>query len=277
MARWQSPGEKVIEVPKPPRWPMFLLLLALIGVSAAGLWILRSRMRPRRPPTNLSTAVGVRSEITPSGDSLDVIVSWRLTEPATGPPADSVRIEVGLGNAIEPRIDLRPNTRTADTLRIPGPAAGQTASGYSCVAALHGTRLSRETCTPWQYVRPTALAPTAPVVVDTPPRAPARKQARTPATPSVVRIVIQPEGQQVDPDLGGRCAAWQQRNPNRQVWIEVNQEAVPECMGPNGRPTVAQFCAFALLADGRRVKTVTATNNPYCDRLYQEWIRQRTT
>jgi hypothetical protein len=94
---------------------------------------------------------------------------------------------------------------------------------------------------------------------------------------SVVRIVIQPAGQQVDPDLGGRCAAWQQRNPSRSVWIEVNQEAVPECMGPNGRPTVAQFCAFALLTDGRRVKTASSTNNAYCDRLYQEWIRERTT
>ena len=256
---------------------MVLLLLALLGVGVAGLWILRRQMRPPRPPADLSTAVGVRSEITATGDSLDVIVSWRLTETASAAPADSVRIEVGLGNAAEPRIHLRPNTRSADTLRIPGPAAGQTATGYSCVAAVHGMRLSREACTPWQYVRPTAQAPTAPVVVDTPARTPRRKEAAAPATASIVRIVIQPEGQQVDPDLGGRCAAWQQRNPTRPVWIEVNQEAVPECMGPNGRPTVAQFCAFALLTDGRRVKTVNSSNNPYCDRLYQEWARQRTT
>lgn len=255
---------------------MILLLLALVGVGLAGLWILRRQMRPRRPPDQ-STAVGVRSEIAAVGDSLEVVVSWRLSEPVSVAPADSVRIEVGLGNAAEPRIHLKANTRSADTLRIPGPAAGQTATGYSCVAAVHGMRLSRETCTPWQYVRPGAQAPTAPVVVDTPPRAPARKQAAAPTPVTVLRIVIQPEGQQVDPDLGGRCAAWQQRNPNRPVWIEVNQEAVPECMGPNGRPTVAQFCAFALLADGRRVKTVNSTNNAYCDRLYQEWVRQRTT
>jgi hypothetical protein len=275
MARWQPPSEQVVEVRKPSRWPMVLLLLALLGVGGTGLWIIRLRMRPQRP-ADLSTAVGVRSEISVAGDSLDVVVFWRLTEPLSAAPADSVRIEVGLGNGAEPRVRLTPNTHNTDTLRIPAPRIGETASGYSCVAAVHGPRLSRETCTPWQYVRPSAQAP-APVVVDTAPRAPARKQARAPAPVSVFRIVIQPAGQQVDPDLGGRCAAWQQRNPGRTVWIEVNQEAVPECMGPNGRPTVAQFCAFALLTDGRRVKTAGSTNSAYCDRLYQEWIRERTT
>ena len=276
MARWQPPNEQVVEVPRPPRWPLALLLLALFGVGLAGLYLLRRQMRPRHPAADLSTAVGVRSEISGSGDSLNVVVSWQLAEPPSGARADSVRIEVGLGSGIQPTIHLTPNTRTADTLRIAGPTAGQTATGYSCVAALHGTRLSRETCTPWQYVRPTAQAPTPPAVVDSTP--PSRKQPKpVAAVPTVARIVIQPEGQQVDPDLGGRCAAWQARNPNRQVWIEVNQEAVPECMGPNGRPTVAQFCAFALLNDGRRVKTTNSANNAYCDRLYQEWIRQRTT
>jgi hypothetical protein len=276
MVRWQPPSEKVVEVRKPPRWPMVLLLLALLGVAGAGLWIIRTRMRPQRP-ADLSTAVGVRSEIRVAGDSLDVIVFWRLTEPASAAPADSVRVEVGLGSGAEPQVVLTPNTHNTDTLRIPAPKAGETASGYSCVSAVHGPRLSRETCTPWQYVRPTAQVPSGPVVVDTASRGPARKQARTGAPVSVARIVIQPAGQQVDPDLGGRCTAWQQRNPSRSVWIEVNQEAVPECMGPNGRPTVAQFCAFALLTDGRRVKTTSSTNNAYCDRLYQEWIRERTT
>jgi hypothetical protein len=276
MARWQPPSEQVVEVRKPPRWPMVLLLLGLLGVAGAGLWIIRLRMRPQRP-ADLSTAVGVRSEISVVGDSLDVAVFWRLTEPASAAPADSVRIEVGLGSGAEPQILLTPNTHNTDTLRIPAPMAGETASGYSCVAAVHGPRLSRETCTPWQYVRPTARAPSAPVPADTSARRPGRNQGRAQAPVSVARIVIQPAGQQVDPDLGGRCAAWQQRNPSRSVWIEVNQEAVPECMGPNGRPTVAQFCAFALLTDGRRVKTASSTNNPYCDRLYQEWVRERTT
>ena len=274
MARWQPPSEQVVEARKQSRWPMVLLLVALLGVAGAGLWIIRLRMQPQRP-ADLSTAVGVRSEISVAGDSLDIAVFWRLTEPASAAPADSVRIEVGLGSGAEPQILITPNTHNTDTLRIPAPQAGETASGYSCVAAVHGPRLSRETCTPWQYVRPMARASSGPV--DTAARAPARKQGQAQASVSVARIVIQPSGQQVDPDLGGRCAAWQQRNPGRSVWIEVNQEAVPECMGPNGRPTVAQFCAFALLTDGRRVKTASSTNNPYCDRLYQEWVRERTT
>jgi hypothetical protein len=274
MARWQPPSEQVVEARKQSRWPMVLLLVALLGVAGAGLWIIRLRMQPQRP-ADLSTAVGVRSEISVAGDSLDVAVFWRLTEAASAAPADSVRIEVGVGSGAEPRILLTPNTHNTDTLRIPAPKAGETASGYSCVAAVHGPRLSRETCTPWQYVRPMARAPSGPVAVDTTARVPRKGRAQAPA--SVARIVIQPAGQQVDPDLGGRCAAWQQRNPSRSVWIEVNQEAVPECMGPNGRPTVAQFCAFALLTDGRRVKTAGSTNNAYCDRLYQEWIRERTT
>ncbi len=274
MTRWQPPSEQVVEAAKPPRWPMIVLLLAILGVALAGLWIIRRRMHPQRPTGDLARAVGVRSEITAAGDSLDIVVRWTLRMPPSVAPPDSVRIEVGLGNAVEPRIHLTPNTHNADTLRILGPAAGETATGYSCVAAVHGMRLSRETCTPWQYVRPTAQAPTAPG--DTPP-APRRKQAGLSQPAAIVRIVIQPVGQQVDPDVGGRCAKWQVNNPTRQVWIEVNQEAVPECMGPNGRPTVAQFCAFALLADGRRVKTANSSNSPYCDRLYQDWVRERTT
>jgi hypothetical protein len=79
----------------------------------------------------------------------------------------------------------------------------------------------------------------------------------------------------VDPDVGGRCAAWQRRHPERTVWIEVNREAIPECMGPNGKPTVAKFCAFAVLADGRRIKTENSSNDAYCERLFQAWVRQR--
>ena len=95
--------------------------------------------------------------------------------------------------------------------------------------------------------------------------------------PTVVRIVVNPEGAQVDPDVGGRCAEWQRRNPERTVWIEVNQEAIPECMGPNGKPTVAKFCAFAVLSDGRRIKTENSNNDAYCERLFQAWVRQRVT
>ena len=88
-------------------------------------------------------------------------------------------------------------------------------------------------------------------------------------------IVIQPQGIQVDPDVGGKCAEWQQKHPDASVWITVNRRAVPECTGPNQKPTVAQFCAFAVLPDGRRVKTANSANNRYCDELFEEWTRER--
>jgi hypothetical protein len=95
------------------------------------------------------------------------------------------------------------------------------------------------------------------------------------AAPTVAHIVIQPEAQQVDPDVGGKCSTWQRQHPGLNVWIEVNREAVPDCTGPNGKPTVAKFCAFAVLTDGRRVKTTTSTNDAYCEQLFQAWLRQR--
>jgi hypothetical protein len=73
------------------------------------------------------------------------------------------------------------------------------------------------------------------------------------------RIVVQPTGLQVDPDVGGRCAEWQRTHPGESVWITVNRAAIGECTGVNGKPTVAQFCA----------------NNGYCEELFVEWTRER--
>ena len=51
MARWEPPEEQVVEARKPPRWPMVVLLLALLGVAGTGLWMFRRRCgrRPGRP------------------------------------------------------------------------------------------------------------------------------------------------------------------------------------------------------------------------------------
>ena len=73
---------------------------------------------------------------------------------------------------------------------------------------------------------------------------------------------MQPEGVQVDPDMDGRCAQWQRDHPGSSVWVETNRTAVPECTGPNGKPTVAQFCAFAVLGDGRKVATKSSEGDP---------------
>ena len=54
----------------------------------------------------------------------------------------------------------------------------------------------------------------------------------------------------------------------------MNNQAIRECTGPNGKPTVAQFCAFAVLADGRRV-TTRLRRRTYCERLFAEWGRER--
>jgi hypothetical protein len=273
MARWQPPEEQVVQPPKPPRWPIVVLLLGVLAVAGAGLWMLFRRLHPPVRTDMLAAATDVRSDVTAAGDSLEVVVRWRLSGAALVP--DSVRLEVGLGDGRESRDHITSSDRTTDTLHLPAPPPGQTVAGYSCVAAVHGTRLSPESCTPWQYVRPAAQLPTAP---ESTAAKPSRKE--TPAAgrgQTVVRIVVQPDGQQVDPDLGGKCADWQRKHPKGRIWIEVNREAIPECTGPNGKPTIAQFCAFAVLADGRRVKTENATNDLYCERLFQLWVRERVT
>lgn len=272
MPRWEPPLEQVIEKPKPKRWPFVVLLLAVLGVAVAGLWMIRQRRLEGFHGQALPTASHVRSELSTTGDSLEVVVSWDLDAASGGQRADSVRVEVGLGDGRESRSKVSPNDRRTDTLHLPAPAAGQTASGYSCVATLQAARLSRETCTPWQYVRPTAALPVAPEAAESTPRAMAAPKS---AGAAIARIVIQPEGQQVDPDVDGKCSAWQRTHPGLTVWVEVNQEAIPDCMGPNGKPTVAKFCAFAILTDGRRVKTATSSNDTYCERLFQNWVRER--
>jgi hypothetical protein len=194
--------------------------------------------------------------------------------------ADSVRVEVGLDDGGESHTRVSGAARSTDTLRLRAPGPGETATGYSCVAAVYGSRLARESCTPWQYVRPAGAPPPPPAAPDTTAKRSTRMAPSTPATtapPAIVRIVVEPDGQQVDPDVDGKCAAWQRRFPNRSVWITVNHQAVPECTGPNGKPTVAQFCAFAVLADGRRVKLANSTNNPYCEQLFQAWARERVS
>ena len=206
---------------------------------------------PQVPLPNLSQATEVQSELSELADSLRVVVSWDLTLSEPGGRPDSVRLTVVQEQPKQTVSATQPASQLADTVYLPLPERGQTLSGVSCAAAAHPGPAPEESCTPWQYVRPSA-SPTG----------------------TVREIVIRPTGLQVDPDMEGRCARWQEENPGRSVWIAVNRTAVPECTGPNKRPTVAQFCAFAVLPDGRRVKTVNSTNNSYCDELFVEWSRE---
>jgi hypothetical protein len=276
MPRWEPPTEQIIEPPKPKRWPFVVLLLAVLGVAVAGLWMIYRRQHAAYRGESLPTAMNVRSELATAADSLQVIVSWELDlSSAVVRRVDSVRVEVGLGDGRQSQTRVSSSEQRTDTLRLPAPAAGETAAGYSCVATVQAARLSRETCTPWQYVRPTAELQTAPDSTTSDSARAKRQQSARAVEPTVAHIVIQPEGQQVDPDVGGKCSSWQRQHPGLNVWIDVNREAVPDCTGPNGKPTVAKFCAFAVLTDGRRVKTATSTNDAYCERLFQAWVRER--
>jgi hypothetical protein len=276
MPRWEPPREQVVEKPKPRRWPAVVLLLAILAVAGYGLWMMRKRLHPN-PRQLAAVAADVRSDITAAADSLEVAVSWGIRPGAGGVP-DSMRVEVGRGDGSEARAHVIPGSRRLDTLRLAAPADGETVSGYSCVAAVHAGRLSPESCTPWQYVQPSADVAEAPPAPDTAARGSRRQAPATRAADSrVSRIVIQPAGQQVDPDVGGKCAAWQRSHPGRSVWIDVNRKAIPECTGPNGKPTVVQFCAFALLSDGRRVNTRNSSDIPYCETLFEQWVRERVT
>ncbi len=211
------------------------------------------RDRPQSLPLpELSHTTEVRSAISERADSLEVVVSWDLTlsEPEGKP--DSIRIRVIPERQGPGVVAAQASTQLADTVYLPAPARGQTLSGVSCASAYHPELPPEESCTPWQYVRPVAEASVA----------------------AVNQVVIRPSGLQVDPDITGRCARWQQAHPDQSVWIVVNRTAVPDCTGPNRKPTVAQFCAFVVLPDGRRAKAANSSNSSYCEELFVEWSRE---
>src|SRR3954471_19822317 len=241
-----------LPTPRPPNirnWLIYAGLTALV----AGLMLDGSlQHRPQHLPLpRMAYAVEVRTALAAVGDSLQVVVSWDLTlsEPSGRP--DSVLIRVTPDQDGKPVLATQVPDLLSDTVYLAGPGRGKTLNGVSCVAAEHSDARVDESCTPWQYVRPSVAA-----------------------AASVNRIVIRPSGLQVDPDIDGRCAQWQRNHPGHSVWLRVNETAVPECTGPNRKPAVAQFCAFAVLPDGKRVKTATSSNSPYCEELFVEWSRE---
>jgi hypothetical protein len=228
--------------------------LAILIVGLMGEGFLRDRPH-QLPLPALARTTEVRSAISEVADSLQVVVSWDLTLAAPSGRPDSIRITVVPEQQQRTFIAVQSSGEVADTLYLPAPAAGQTLTGYSCAVAEHPGAPSEESCTPWQYVRPTATAAGG-------------------GAGAINEIVIKPSGLQVDPDLNGKCLQWQRAHPDQSVWIAVNRTAVPACTGPNRKPTVAQFCAFAVLPGGRRVKTENSTNNNYCEELFVEWSRE---
>jgi hypothetical protein len=266
--RRSKPNELVIEEKPSGRWKTLLLILVFLAVLVAGFWPLLSRWHRPAQPLAMSEAAQVRSEVSQQGDSLDVVVAWTLTKAPAQGMADSVRVEVGVGEGSQARVTSHSANQLSDTLRVAAPQPGETSQGYSCVATIIRGRLNHDSCTPWQFVRPNAAADSTSVTRG-------KKEKSPVSRVRVARVEIQPAGLQVDPDVDGRCAEWQRRNPDRSVWLEVNRRAVPECTGPNNKPTVAQFCAFAVFTDGHRGMTRNSSKVPYCDRLFQEWIQER--
>ena len=260
--RRRSPP-KLPDTPQPPNvrnWVVYLALTVLLTALMFNGYLTDRPATLPLPP--LSQAADVRSTIREAADSLQIVVGWDLTLSAPEGVPDSVRVSVISGSADTLTL-IQPSSALADTAYLPAPVAGGRIAGISCVSAQHGeAHLVEEVCTPWQYVRPLASAVAAPATSPT-------------AAAIETRIVIQPRGLQVDPDIGGKCAEWQRSHDPDSVWIEVNETAVPECTGPNRKPTVAQFCAFAVMRDGRRLKTRNSTNSRYCEELFAEWIRER--
>jgi hypothetical protein len=230
--------------------------LIYAGVTVAVAALMLDGFLGHRPRSGglpfLAQAAQVRSAVSEWADSLQVVVSWDLTLAIPAGRAESIRVKVAKEPENDSLVSIQRADQLADTLYLPAPTPGQTVRGVSCVSAEHAGETPQESCTPWQYVTPIATAGVA-----------------------ATHIVIQPRGLQVDPDVGGKCAEWQRKHPHESVWIVVNRAAVQACTGPNLKPTVAQFCAFAVLPDGRRVKTANSTNNSYCDELFEEWTRER--
>lgn len=272
MSEWDQDDQEIV-VPKRRPLGKLLVWTLLLAAMAVGLWYFFGRLR-NVAPTVVAGARNVHSDVNGVGDSLDVVVSWNFADTAGTPPPDSARLEVGL-EGTDPNVVLLPSRQRSDTLRIGAPPTGSTGKGHSCVSGVYRSRLSGESCTPWEFVRPAVESgPTKPALRDSTMQKPSRS-ATSGKTPTILRLVVRPAGRQVDPDVSGKCAAWQRSNPEQSVWIAINEKAVPDCTGPNGKPTVAQFCAFAVLEDGERVKTENSINNPYCEGLFQAWVRER--
>jgi hypothetical protein len=246
---------RVVRREEPNREKIIFFLVAAAAALAALLWWFLREPPPPAKPVPISHIDAVRSSISELGDSVEMIVVWDLSQLSVLGHADSLRVEVVPEDSGQVLLTQSADQK-ADTVRLLGPQPGKTAKGYSCVAVYSGGEPGDQACTPWQYVRPAATAEGA-------------------AAARVKLIVVQPSGLQVDPDVGGACERWQRAHPDQSVWIVVNRTAVPDCTGPNLKPTVAQFCAFAVLPNGRRVKTATSTNNNYCEELFVEWTRER--
>lgn len=165
-----------------------------------------------------------------------VTYGYKAAAAPAGGAIDSAKVEVSLYGDATPRyVRMDVPANGTDTARVTVASYG-TIRGWARVTPFRrGIPGAASAMTPWQIVRPDAAPPAYDSVT---------------ATPVNLSIEIRPQALQVDPDIDGTCQAWHILNPGSDPWIAVNQRAVPECMGPNDAPRLAQFCAFACDSAG---------------------------
>ena len=122
------------------RW--LVLVLLLLMAAGAAVWYFMFRAPGQGAPRRVTQAIDVRSNIVQEGDSLRVVVDWRLVLPRGPEIAESARVEVGVDDGAISQVATVPANEYTDTLRVPAPQAGQTASGYSC-AVRRGSSCAR--------------------------------------------------------------------------------------------------------------------------------------
>src|SRR3954469_9333506 len=116
------------------------------------------RDHPQHTLPKLSYAAEVRSALAEAGETLEVVVSCASTLSAPEGRPDSVLIRVTPGRGRGAVLATQTPNQLSDTVYLPVPQRGETLAGLSCVATEHNGYPVDESCTPWQYVRPTASA-----------------------------------------------------------------------------------------------------------------------
>ena len=242
-----------------------LVVLAAIALIPAAYWLLR----PRPKPPVLAEAGQVQSAVTQEGDSLQVVVRWRALRSIGRRPVDSLRVEVRVDSMGAPASRVRLHPASGVRIRCTCPRHCRARRPTDC-------RASRRSITRWSRARPVRHGGTC---VRTPVyrrRRPAGARARRtdrrgPAGAdrhSAERIAGGPRYRRA---VRGMAAA----ASDGAGWIEVNRVAVPPCTGPNNRPTVAQFCAFAELAEAGGSKPRTRPTIRTATSSFGQWERVR--
>ena len=118
-----------IEPKKPALWKRLLPPIIVLLIIAGAVFVVGRKLRHALIQPKLPRAEDVRSDILSEGDSLTVAVQWHLEAAGAVAVAESVRVEVGLGDGNVAQFSTVPSEETVDTAIVPAPPPGQTATG----------------------------------------------------------------------------------------------------------------------------------------------------